>query len=119
MHRILLITFLFPCIAFAVNKKTTVKDCHTEAKGECFTFKGRARHYSGYASTRIWKVGSNRMYVVTHQSEKTYKDLNQVSFATQLFADFDACAMKAEATGGMQEICVQEIHNAKMTPMPE
>lgn len=104
--------------SFALSKKSNVQDCKEKAKGECLVFKGRARVY-GKGTTRIWKVGSNRMYQVVSHSEAAFNDMNHLTFSTQMFADYDVCLIKPETPSGIQDICVQNVKDAKTTAMPE
>jgi hypothetical protein len=118
MLKIFLFTLLSLNLCFALTKKANVKDCHEKAKGPCYEFKGRARVY-GKGITRIWKVGTRRMYQVVSQTEDAYNDLNHLSYSTQMFADFDVCLLKPETPTGYLDSCIQGVRNSKTQAMPE
>jgi hypothetical protein len=112
----ILLTLSFQAHAF--THRNNVKDCKAKSKGPCYAFNGRARLYKN-KYMRIWKKGTNRLYLVARQTESAYSDLKHLSMATEIHATFDVCFLQPEIPSGISEICIESVKNIKTKQMPE
>lgn len=118
MLRTFILLVLSVNVAHAFSIKGNVQSCKDTAKGPCYEFAGRAR-MANNKHIRIWKKGTNRLYLVASQTESAYSDLKHLSMATEIHAQFDVCFLKPEVPSGISEICVESVKNAKTSHMPE
>lgn len=89
---------------------TCEKDPDIVAK--CFVVRGRVSFYNGGPSTRIWKVGTNRMLGVVDEVLPGELDL-RLNWDTEAFGDFDLCPFTHEKPGVMQFVCIESVKNVK------
>jgi sulfur relay (sulfurtransferase) DsrC/TusE family protein len=118
-----LFLILFPVIAiqnsFAQNSETAPSTkpgivCDTIKVEPCTEFKGRARAYMGRAETRIWKIGTHRLFAVTEKSNEAALEIDKVNFHQELYATFNVCPVSKYIKGAMQKVCVASVTNASV-----
>jgi len=83
--------------------------------GPCETLRGRLSLYNGYPSARVWPVGTRRLLGVPGYE----KDIpavpgevfSELSWDTDVYADFEVCPLSKEVKGKMQFVCVRSAKN--------
>jgi hypothetical protein len=100
-----------------------VKPCreHPLLAGKCFRVRGRMNYWNGSPAVRIWPVGTKRMLGVSDGRfvrqgyENLPPDINaQLSWESDLFADFTVCPFTHAKPGEMQLVCVDSAVNRKV-----
>lgn len=91
-------------------------NCETIKIEACTEFRGRARAYMGRAETRIWKIGSKRLFAVRQKAEQAKTELDKVNFHQDIFGEFRICPTSKFEKGAMQEVCVASITKASTRP---
>lgn len=103
----------FNSFASEQPQATGCKDVKVE---DCVEFQGRARAYMGRAETRIWKIGSNRLFAVREKTSDADKALSQVNFHQDVFGKFRVCPTSKYVKGEMQLVCVEQVSKVTIKP---
>jgi hypothetical protein len=98
--------------AAAATGEEAPQSCESIKVEACTEFKGRARSYMGRAETRIWKIGSHRVYAMNGAAESARAELAKVNFHQDLFATFRVCPTSRHEKATMQNVCVEKISDA-------
>ncbi len=115
MPALMAMLIAWPVLTSQASDGAVVKPCkdHPDLVGPCFTVRGRMNFWNGSPSVRIWKVGTKRILGVRDQGKggpgySMLPDavLAQLSWDTDLFADFTVCPLGADVPGAMQIVCV-------------
>jgi hypothetical protein len=100
--------------------------CKTpENASTCYWMHGRLSFADGNPSIRVWKIGTHHMLGILSGPGAEKRDPNDSlhpelpanvdrafkSMDTRVFADFEICPLEPEASGEMQDACIESAKN--------
>ena len=118
----ILLAWLVPAVAQGISCGKPCRE-HPKLGGPCFTVHGRMELHNGNPTVRIWRVGTNRILGVSEQrfAVEGYCNLptvirEQLSWDSDLFADFVVCPFTRDKRGVMQLVCVESATHVVVRP---
>lgn len=117
--RVIVLMLCFSAISSG-EEKSKKKACeeHPMLSGPCFKVRGRMFFSNGTPSLRIWPVGTRRILGISEgrfyleDYENVPGELvEQLSWETEMFADFLVCPFTKEKPGVMRLVCVESAKN--------
>lgn len=114
--------FLAAWLALAAPEPQRLCREHPKVMAACFTFRGRLANYNGVPTTRVWRIGTNRILGVSdgmalpefEQMPANAKAALDRSFDRDVFGDFEFCPFTADRPGVMRLGCINSATNLKV-----
>lgn len=117
MTRLIAASLMALVTATEAHASGSCKD-RSDLVGECFQTRGRLTVHNGNPTFRIWRVGTNRILgVVGGEDPALPSDIRkQLSFDTEIFADYVVCPTAPDRPGHMRMVCVESADRMVVRP---